>query len=242
MLMDSPPPFRSLDITLIQATVDRLASRIEARFPTRNLTAVGQELSRLARETQDNIERQGRSTIIARIVAVVVCAVLVSAAVLALILLLRSAENGLTLLDWPAFFESIINDLVFAGIAIYFVWLWPERMRQKATLEALHELRSLAHVIDMHQLTKDPERLRPGFEPTKASFTEDLSAAELSYYFDYCSELLSCVGKVAAAYAEHASDGKILDTVEGIEDLTTSMSRKIWQKIALLPQNKGSVG
>ena len=58
--------------------------------------------------------------------------------------------------NWPSFFESIINDLVFAGIAIYFTWLWPQRIHQRETLRALHELRSLAHVIDIHQLTRGP--------------------------------------------------------------------------------------
>lgn len=44
---------------------------------------------------------------------------------------------------------------------------------------------------------------------------------------------------IAAELCEHTTGSTVLDTIEGIETLTTGMSRKIWQKIALLPQNRG---
>jgi hypothetical protein len=47
--------------------------------------------------------------------------------------------------------------------------------------------------------------------------------------------MLSLVGKVAALCAEESQDSVVLDTVSTIETLTTGMSRKIWQKISLLP-------
>lgn len=169
-----------------------------------------------------------------------VIAALVVAVVIAVWLLVNGARDGIGEASaWPSFFESLINDLVFASVAIYFTWAWPHRIFRSSILDALHQLRSIAHVIDMHQLTKDPERLRPSFVATKASITEDLSAQQLSYYLDYCSELLSCTSKIGALYGEHTSDATVLDTIEGIENLTTGMSRKIWQKIALLPQNRG---
>lgn len=90
----------------------------------------------------------------------------------------------------------------------------------------------------MHQLTKDPERLRPDFKPTSASMDIGLDAIQLGNYLDYCSEMLSLVGKTAALFAEKSTDTAVLHTVEGIEDLTTGMSRKIWQKIALLPRGQ----
>jgi hypothetical protein len=62
-----------------------------------------------------------------------------------------------------------------------------------------------------------------------------MTAAQLGNYLDYCSKLLSLVSKTAALYGEDTADPAILTTVAGIEDLTTGMSRKIWQKIALLP-------
>lgn len=54
-------------------------------------------------------------------------------------------------------------------------------------------------------------------------------------YLDYCSEMLSLLGKIAALCAEESQDSVILDTVSTIEALTTGMNGKIWQKISLLP-------
>lgn len=112
--------------------------------------------------------------------------------------------------------------MVFAGIAIFFLWQFPGRLQRAHDLEALHRLRSLAHVIDMHQLTKDPERLRPDFKPTSASMDIGLDAIQLGNYLDYCSEMLSLVGKAAALFVEKSTDTAVLHTVEGIEDLTTA--------------------
>lgn len=233
---------RRLEAGYLKETADRLRARIEARFPERGLAATAADVSRVVDESLEARQHRAQRMQMARVLSVVIITALVVAAAVAFALLVQSARDGLgEPVTWPSFFESTINDVVFVGIAIYFVWLWPRRIEKRATLAKLHELRSLAHVIDMHQLTKDPERLRPDFEPTEASYTADLTASELSYYLDYCSELLSVVGKIAALHGEHATDSTVLQAMEGIEDLTTGMSRKIWQKIALLPQNRGEV-
>jgi hypothetical protein len=138
--------------------------------------------------------------------------------------------------DFVPLIESTINDLVFAAIAVFFLYALPGRLARERLLTQLHRLRSLAHVVDMHQLTKDPERLRPGFTPTAESIDPGLGRDDMERYLDYCSELLSLVAKVAALCAEESQDAVVLDTVSTIEQLTTSMSRKIWQKISLLPR------
>jgi len=91
-------------------------------------------------------------------------------------------------------------------------------------------------VIDMHQLSKDPEQVLASYRPTQASVKADLSPEQLHHYLDYCSEMLSLVAKTAALCAEHSTDSVVLDTVRSIESLTTDMSVKIWQKISLLPR------
>ncbi|MCW2525358.1 MAG: hypothetical protein JWM76_218 [Pseudonocardiales bacterium] len=50
----------------------------------------------------------------------------------------------------------------------------------------LHRLRSLAHIIDMHQLTKDPERLSSRFVRTRESVDLGLTVGELEVYLEYC--------------------------------------------------------
>lgn len=84
------------------------------------------------------------------------------------------------------------------------------------------------------------------------SAINDLAFAAIALYFLYALpgrivrgrllELLhrlrslACVGKVAALCAEESQDAVVLATVTGIENLTTDMSRQIWQKISLLPR------
>jgi hypothetical protein len=92
----------------------------------------------------------------------------------------------------------------------------------------------MAHIVDLHQLTKDPEAVRePGPDAAHAP-AGSLPRFELARYLDYCSELLSVMGKVAALYVQGFPDTVALQAVDDIEDLTTSLSRKIWQKIMIL--------
>ena len=62
--------------------------------------------------------------------------------------------------------ESTINDVVFAAIAVFFLWALPERRERRTLVGLLHQLRTLAHVVDMHQLDKDPEQARADYVPT----------------------------------------------------------------------------
>ncbi len=124
---------------------------------------------------------------------------------------------------------------MFAAIAVYFLYALPNRIERSYLLAQLHRVRSLAHIVDMHQLTKDPERLRPDFNATRESVDPGLSRDDMEHYLDYCSEMLSLIGKIAALCAEESQDAVVLNTVSTIENLTTGMSRKIWQKISLLP-------
>jgi hypothetical protein len=108
------------------------------------------------------------------------------------------------------------------------------RIKRTRALEALHELRVIAHVIDMHQLQKDPDRAAARVPDTSASPKDQLTPGELARYLDYCSELLSLTGKVAALYMQEMTDSATLAAANEIEALTSGLSRKIWQKLMIL--------
>jgi hypothetical protein len=101
----------------------------------------------------------------------------------------------------------------------------------------MHVLRSLAHIIDMHQVSKDPAWLHgqggagplAGPPPKRA-----MNALELTCYLDYCADLLSVISKVAALYVQRFPDSPTLAAVDEVEGLTAGLSRKIWQKIVIL--------
>ncbi len=101
-------------------------------------------------------------------------------------------------------------------------------------LAAISSLRSIAHIIDMHQLTKDPQHVMGGIQDTPSSPKRALDRIGLSRYFDYCSEMLSLTGKIAALYVEKFDDPVVLAAVNEVESLTTGLSRKIWQKLMIL--------
>jgi hypothetical protein len=223
----------------VGATVKQLERRIYARFGERGLTKAARDLGHLVdlvqSEAAQSRDRLRRRKLAARAGSITI----VAAALVALVFSLRRAIiDGLAhTADWVPLTESVVNDLVFAAIAVVFLWAFPERLERRALLRLLHRLRSLAHVIDMHQLSKDPEQTSPSYTPTTQSIQHGLDADQLHHYLDYCSEMLSLTAKAAALCAEHSTDGVVLETVSYIETLTTDLSNKIWQKISLLPRS-----
>lgn len=225
-----------LEAAPVLDTVRRLHERISARFPERGLCRVAGELVSLVEEvTASAAASRGRLHVLrplSRVAMVAIVALVVFLFVVAVRSAVREApDDGL---EWVPLLESGVNDLVFAAIATWFLWSVPERLERSAMLDLLHRLRSLAHIVDMHQLTKDPERLRSSFSPTPASATMNLTPDQLEYYLDYCSELLSLVAKAAALCAEGRRDQVLLDSVASIETLTVGLDTTIRQKIAVL--------
>jgi hypothetical protein len=90
------------------------------------------------------------------------------------------------------------------------------------------------HIVDMHQLSKDPEHLLGPAMPTESSPRRSFTRFELARYLDYCSELLSLTSKLAALHVQYLDDEVVLDAVNDIETLAASLSNKIWQKIMIL--------
>lgn len=229
------PSLERLSSIAVRDTVGRLSGRIAARFPARGLTLVADELTRLAEDVSDGAAATRARLRWVRHAARTGIVLVVLATIAAMVLALQDSGRIDSSVDWLPLIESAINDVVFAAIAVFFLHALPNRLERGQLLGLLHRLRSLAHIVDMHQLTKDPERLRDDFRRTDVSPRIDLDRAGMESYLDYCSELLSLIGKVAALCAEESRDPLVLDTVSTIETLTTGMSRKIWQKISLLP-------
>jgi hypothetical protein len=222
----------------VGTTVAHLERRIFARFGERGLTKAARDLGRLVvlvqSQADQSRDRLRRLTLAARAAGIAIVAV----ALVALFFGLRPAVVvGLPRpADWVFLVESVVNDLVFAAIAVVFLWALAQRMERRQLLQLLHRLRSLAHVIDMHQLSKDPEQLSPSYTPTPQSIVHGLDSDQLYHYLTYCSEMLSLTAKTAALCGEHSTDSVVLDTISYIETLTTELSNKIWQKISLLPR------
>jgi hypothetical protein len=120
------------------------------------------------------------------------------------------------------------------GAGVFFLITVDGRLKRRRGLRALHELRAIAHIIDMHQLTVDPEHLLSGSRATPSSPRREMSAAELGRYLGYCSEMLALTGKVATLYVAEFDDPVVLDAVTEVENLTTGLSRRVRQKPMVL--------
>ena len=129
--------------------------------------------------------------------------------------------------------DAFMNELVFVGLALLFLFTVENRIKRSWALKSLYLLRSLAHIVDMHQLTKSPER-RAGAADTPSSPKRVLTPFELTRYLDYCSEMLALLSKLAALHAQHFNDPVTLDAVNDVENLTQGLARTIWQKIMIL--------
>ena len=236
--------FRTLDATHIIATIERLGQRIEERFPGAGLSGVGRDLLGLARDCAREAESLGRPHWPIRAgvgLAIVLMVVAVIAAVVGVVQRLSSPTQVSGLAEFVQGVESGVNDLVFLGIAVYFLISIETRLKRRVALRRIHQLRSIAHIVDMHQLTTDPERLLATHQDTASSPQRTMTRAELWRYLDYCSELLSLTGKIGALFVQRMDDAVVLQAVNEIEDLTNGLSRKIWQKITLL-ERTGDAG
>ena len=226
-------PYRTLDPEKIIATAANLERRIGERFPGSGLENVGHELVMLARDTAKSADEIARPMWWLRVLIAlaVVGGGLVFFLVGSFLTFKRIETDGFNLVQG---IEAGINTLVLIGLGVFALFRIEERAKRHAALKGLHAMRSLVHVIDMHQLTKDPVVFSSDFKPTPSSPKRTMSRVDLKRYLDYCSELLSLTGKVAALYAQSLADHDVLEAVNDIENLATNLSRKIWQKIMLL--------
>ena len=222
-----------LDEREILETLERLRDRIGERFPQSGLWHVSEELLGVARDASVTVAYLRRPNWLARIAAVAAIAAMFG--VLGMVVIaVRGPTGVIGLADVIQIIEAGINDIVFFGIAIYFLLTIETRLKRRRALRTIRQLRSLAHIVDMHQLTKDPDSLISGHPDTPSSPTRTMTAAELGRYLDYCSELLSVTAKIAALLVQYFDDAVVLRAVNEIETLATGLSGKIWQKITIL--------
>jgi 2-phosphoglycolate phosphatase len=232
------PMAQVLDSSEIVATIERLQARIFDRFPDSGLSKVCAGLSETAKATAARVNALARPYIGLRLLAL-------GAVVLGLAAQIYAAE----IIDWRRLIhhadataltqslDAAVNLLILAFGAIWFVLTLEQRLKRRRVLRQLYEFRALAHVIDMHQLTKDPTvLLADTAHATPSSPQRHMSEFELSRYLDYCSEMLALIAKLAALYAGQIQDETVIAAVNEVEDLTSNLGRKIWQKIMIISQ------
>ena len=222
-----------LEHAQVQETVATLERRILERFPDRNLGRVCTKLRQIGDESVEVLDWLQRPNLVLR--GLVVALTLGLLFVVAIAVSDASDEiDSVGMLELLQVGEAAINDAIFVGIAIFFLWSIERRIKRARALRQIQKLRSIAHIVDMHQLKKDPARVFKTWNETPSSPESELTVFQLERYLDYCSEMLSLTGKLAVLYLENFDDREVLSSVNEVELLTTGLSRKIWQKLMIL--------
>jgi hypothetical protein len=212
------------------ATIDKLRNRIHERFGKCGLHKVCGQLLEIAKADVQRAADIGRSYVFLRVFVVLT---LVAAAAFAWRVVALFDFSGLTS-EVQALDAAAHLMLVTAGVILGLV-KFEQRLKRRRALAALHELRSIVHVIDMHQLTKDPSKFIVG-GLTESSPPLELDQFEMTRYLDYCSEMLSLTSKVAVLFGQAIDDQSVGEVVSDIEYVSNGLSQKMWQKIMILQQ------
>jgi hypothetical protein len=220
-------------------TQKRVLERISRRFPDAGLCQVAAELLKMVEEAGVRAERIRRPNWPLRLAVVLL-------ALGALSLGLRlgtSLEVHSDLKDAMGLFqfvEAVLRTVFFFGAAVLFLLTLEVRLKRRRALKALHELRAMAHVVDMHQVAKNSEALARGQLPSPDVNQQTTKTPEdLNRYLNYCNELLSIISKVAALYVQDFPDAPTVAAADQVETLCSGLSQRIWQKIMVLDQIVG---
>jgi hypothetical protein len=229
----------TLDPAKVIATIDQLRLRIQSRFPDAGLLGVCVHCKKIAEQARARAEFIDRPIYWLRALIVLFVTALVIGIGMVVFSLPQSflnISNG-----WETL-EALTSELLVLAAGLYFLISLENRFKRHRALTAIHELRALAHVIDMHQLTKDPERLLPDWISSEHSPRMTMNSFELGRYLDYCHEMLSLIGKIAAVYVQRFDDEVALEAVTEVEMLTANLCDRIWQKIMFLVAIENQLG
>lgn len=226
--------YTELNINRLLKTLETLESRIHERFPGSGLSQVSAELKLVGKEVEQLIERLREPIWPVRMVVFGSIGLLIALVILTVVWSAKLSTEVSGVIDIITGLESAINEIIFVAIAVFFLGSLESRIKRYIALRTLHRLRSIAHVIDMHQLTKDPAHLLVEMQSKVYEAKRFQNAFELNRYLDYCSELLSITSKLAAIQAQYLNDSVMLNAVNDIENLAGGLSNKIWQKIMML--------
>ena len=229
--------YSELNPELLLGTIAALERRIGERFPESGLRQVSIELQELARELCASTPSLGKPMWLVRVGTWLLIATGLATLIAVIGMLLPMRAPSETLAAWVQGLEGVeagVNIVILVVLGTAFLVSLETRLKRHRALASLHRVRSFVHIVDMHQLTKDPEHLMTPDMGTAASPSRDMNRFELARYLDYCSELLSLASKLAALHAQYLNDAAVVEAVNDLETLAAGLSNKIWQKITIL--------
>lgn len=216
-----------LDPDRLELKIREVAARTRRAFPDRGLPDRLDDLAEMARDAAALAEQvKGRSPLDFLLPAFVM-------------LLLLGITGGIATtahfrIDVPDSILDVVEPLDAAvnlgillltfGFLIYRILV--ERRRSRL-LAMVHRIRSLVHLLDMIQLTKN-------LEPSEEA---PLPLDDRIRYLDFCSQTASLAGKCAALLIANHPDPAVVSAVTEVEMVCAGIAQKIWAKIAVLTRS-----
>lgn len=224
-----------------------LQARISARFPDSGLSNACHELVEVAGATADRVRVTQGPNVLLRLLLFAV----IAGFVYGMYLVGRDldVEDWVSLLsgrgveEVPQALDAIVNLVILAGGGVWFLLSLEGRLKRSIVLRHLHELRSIAHAVDMTQLSIDPPAILDTVPPSPSSATRLWpSPPDLFAFLAFCTDMLALTGKLAALYAQRSSDPVINAAANDIEQLSAGLAGKIWQKITMIVGSNTTAG
>jgi hypothetical protein len=224
--------YSELDSVHILNTLKSIEQRVNESFPGSGLGKVSAELQEVGQAIVLLAEKLRQPIWAIRVLIIIGIVGLISVAVWVFYMALTISPTGQDgLMETLQAIESVTNELIFLTVGVLFFATLENRLKKRAAIDSLHRLRSFAHVVDMHQLSKDPNEVLLLDGRKDPRFT---SPEQLMRYLDLCTDLLSINSKLAALHVQYFQNNEVLNNVSEVEMLSHELSRKIWQKIMML--------
>lgn len=218
----------------IQKTCKALSIRIKERFPQARLNNTCHDLLCMAEDIEKTNAWIKRPNFFIR-AGSWLCILILILLIVPTYIKLQVTTTDVNIADFFQMLDSSFNVIVLAGATGLFLMASETRQKRKKVISSINKLKCIAHIVDAHQLTKDPKSSTE--HPTCNSPIRNLTDYELGRYLDYCSEMLSLIGKIAFLYIQNFNDPVANDSVTDLEALTIGLSQKIWQKIVVIDQS-----
>jgi hypothetical protein len=228
----------SLNEAKLFETGERLHQRIAERFPESGLSELAAALVQLTQESVTRAERIRRPDYRLR-AGLVILGLVAVAGVVEYFWASSDPRSALTQLF--QFLDATKGAAAYLGILAYSLITLEYYLKRRKALRAIHELRAMAHLIDMHQLNKDPEKAGSPEGPQMPS-GRAMTTEEIRHYLHYCTGLLALVSKIGQLYVQDFYDLPTQAAVDQFENLATGLSSKIWQKIMILDRIQSGTG
>src|SRR4051812_16140350 len=154
-----PKTFLKLDADALIAAIRQLRERIAARFPQASLGKIAQTVLEVAEKAKSRAARIRRPNPFVRAtVVLLVIGILGGFVFIAMHLDYGSAEKDVKGASaFVQFLGAATQAVALLGGGAIFIVTLESRLKRARLIAAVHELRSLSHIIDMHQLTKCPD-------------------------------------------------------------------------------------